>query len=157
MTVENISYRQATDNDFDFTFTIKSNSTKQIVEKIWGWDNAIQMDYHKRQFNPNRTKIITYENNEVGYISIVETEDTIFIENILIDTVFQGKCIGTKVILDTIKIAVEQKKDIGLQVFKINESAIRLYERLNFETFEQTDLHYKMIYKQDEQKTTANK
>lgn len=145
-----INYRQANDNDFDLTFTIKTNSSRQLVEKIWGWDNAIQIDYHKRQFNPNKTKIIIYENNHVGYISIVDTDDTIFIENILIDTAFQGKGIGTKVILDTIKIAVRQNKNIELQVFKINESAIRLYERLDFETFEQTDLHYKMRYNPNE-------
>lgn len=147
MALKIINYRQANDNDFDLTFTIKTNSSKQLVEKIWGWDNPVQIDYHKRRFNPNKTKIIIYENNQVGYISMVATDDTIFIENILIDISFQGKGIGTKVILDTIKIAVSQNKNIELQVFKINESAIRLYERLDFKTFEQTDLHYKMRYK----------
>jgi ribosomal protein S18 acetylase RimI-like enzyme len=150
MALKIINYRQANDNDFDLTFTIKTNSSRQLVEKIWGWDNAIQIDYHKRQFNPNKTKIIIYENNQVGYISIFETDDTIFIENIHIDTAFQGKGIGTKVILDTIKIAVRHNKNIELQVIKINESAIRLYERLDFETFEQKDLHYKMRYKPNE-------
>ncbi len=141
-----LNYRQAKDNDFGLTFTIKSNSIKQLVEKIWGWDNAIQIDYHQKQFNPNNTKIIMYENNEVGYISVFNSGDIIFIENIFIDTTFQSKGIGTKVILDTITTAVEQNKHIELQVFKINERAIRFYERLNFQKYDQTELHYKMRY-----------
>ena len=149
MPLQIINYRQAKDNDFDLTFTVKSNCTRQLIEKIWGWDNALQIDYHQRQFNPNKTKIIIYKNVEVGYVSIADKYDTILIENILIHTAFQGKGIGTSVILDTIKIAVEQNKNIELQVFKINESATRFYERLNFEKFDQTDLHYKMRYKQD--------
>ena len=141
-----ILYRQAKDKDFDFTFRIKKNSTRQLVEKIWGWDNATQLDYHKRQFDPTKIRIIIHEKCEVGYISTLVSENEIFIENILIDTLFQGKKIGTEVLLDTIKTAVEQKKIIDLQVLKINERAKKLYEKLNFQTVGQTELHYKMRY-----------
>nr|MBC7611372.1 GNAT family N-acetyltransferase [Pseudopedobacter sp.] len=144
-----ILYRQANDNDFDFTFKIKTNSTKQLVEKIWGWDDTVQLDHHKNQFNPHKIKIIIDEKQQVGYISTFVIENILFIENILIDTPFQGKKIGTKVLIDTIKSAVEQKKRVELQVFKINDRAIKLYERLNFQTFGQTDLHYKMRYKEN--------
>ncbi len=141
-----ILYRQANDNDFDFTFKVKINSTKQLVEKIWGWDDTIQLNYHKNQFNPYKIKIIIDEKQEVGYISTSVNENILFIENILIDTPFQGKKIGTKVLIDTIKSAVAQKKSVELQVFKINDRAKKLYERLNFQTFGETELHYKMRF-----------
>ncbi|PKK36730.1 hypothetical protein BWI96_10140 [Siphonobacter sp. SORGH_AS_0500] len=141
-----ISYRQSDDNDFELTFRIKTNSTRQLVEKIWGWDNTVQLEFHKRQFDPNKIKIIINENHEVGYISTLVNDYSIFIESILIETSFQGKKIGTKVLLDVIKNAIEQKKNIELQVFKINDRAKKLYESLNFQTVGQTELHYKMRY-----------
>lgn len=141
-----ILYRQAYDEDFDLTFRIKTNSTREHVEKIWGWDDITQLDYHKKHFNPNKIKIIIDDTQEVGYISTSITGNILFIENILIDSVFQGRNIGTKVLLDTIKTASEQGKNIELQVFKINTRAKQFYERLYFQTFGQTELHYKMRY-----------
>ena len=141
-----ILYRQANDNDFDLTFKIKKNSTKQLVEKIWGWDDTVQLDYHKKQFDPKKIKIIIDEKEEVGFLSTLDNETTLFIENIVIDKNFQSKQIGTKVFLDTITRAKEQKKNVELQVFKINDKAIKLYKRLNFKTFGETELHYKMRY-----------
>lgn len=141
-----ILYRQANKDDFDFTFRIKTNSTKQIVEKIWGWDNSVQLDYHKKQFDPTKIKIIISEKQEVGYISISTTDSILFIESILIDNSFQGNKIGTKVLLETMKSAIKQKKSVELQVLKINNKAKNLYDRLNFQTIGQTELHYKMRY-----------
>ena len=145
-----ILYRQATDEDFEFTFKIKTSSTKKIVEKIWGWDDDIQLDYHTNQFNSNKIKIIIEGTQEVGYISTSITGNILFIENILVDPDFQGRNIGTRVLLDTIETAFEYNKIIELQVLKINKRAIKLYECLNFQTFEQTELHYKMRYKEME-------
>lgn len=142
-----VDYRQAADSDFDLTYAIKENSTKNLIDSIWGWNNEFQLDYHKKQFIPGKIKIIISNNNEVGFVTAYDSGNTIFIENILIDTRFQGKGIGTKVLTDIIAKAIQQNKNIELQVLKINERAKKLYERLNFGVFEQTDLHYKMRYK----------
>lgn len=144
-----IVYREANHDDLHFTFKMKTNSTKQLVEKIWGWDDDIQLEYHKNQFDPNKIKIIIDAQQEVGYLSTLMTENVFFIENIVINPIFQGRNIGTKVLLETIKNAVEHKRSIELQVLKINVRAKKLYERLNFQTFEQTDLHYKMRYEEN--------
>lgn len=142
-----IYYRQAIDEDFDFTFKIKSNASRQLIQKIWGWDNIVQLDYHNKHFNPNNIKVVIDSNMEVGYISTLDTDSMLFIENIMIENSFQGKGIGTNVIMDTLKTALEKNKKIELQVLKINDRAKKLYEILDFETFEQTDLHYKMRYR----------
>ena len=116
------------------------------MEEIWGWDNDIQLEYHKNQFSPNKTKIIIYGTQEVGYLSTSIIGNILLLENILIDTDFQGRNIGTTVLLNTIETAVELVNNIELQVLKINTRAIKLYECLNFQIFEQTELHYKMRY-----------
>ena len=143
-----ILYRQATDEDFDFTFKIKASSTKNLVEKIWGWDDVIHLDYLKNQFKPNTIKIIIDGIHEVNYISTFITGNILFIENSLTDTVFQGRNIGIGVLHGTIETAFEQYRNIELQVFKINTRAKKLYERLNFHIIEQTELQDKMRYEQ---------
>lgn len=143
-----IDYRQATENDFDLTYTIKKNATKDLIDKIWVWDNSFQLDYHRKQFNPARVNILIDNNHAAGFIAVNETERTIFIENILIDTAFQGKGIGTQVLMDLMEKAFRQNKNIELQVLRVNERAKKFYDRLGFEVVEETDLHYKMSYGQ---------
>lgn len=141
-----VDYRQAGDSDFDLTYAIKENSTRNLIDSIWGWNHEFQLDYHKKQFIPGKIRIILNNNDEVGFVSAYDSGNTIFIENILIDTRYQGKGIGTKVLTDIITKALQQDKNIELQVLKINERAAKLYKQLHFEIFEETDLHYKMRY-----------
>ncbi|MFT3947844.1 MAG: GNAT family N-acetyltransferase [Agriterribacter sp.] len=142
MVTGHIEYRKATDNDVTLTYSIKQSSIKHLVEKIWGWDNNFQIDYHRKSFVPNKTQIIIYGSSEVGFFVVNEYPGKVFIENILIDPAFQGKGIGTKVLTDIMTGAANKK--VELQVFKINNRAKQLYDRLGFETYEQTNLHYKM-------------
>lgn len=60
-----VDYRQAGDNDFDLTYAIKENSTRNLIDSIWGWNNEFRLDYHKKQFIPGKIKIIINNNNEV--------------------------------------------------------------------------------------------
>lgn len=146
---EMVLYRQANDNDFEWTFRIKENSTRELVEKIWGWEDTAQRNYHKEKFDPLKIKVIIYHQEEVGYISATEDDNTVFVENILIEKSFQGKQIGTQVLRDVISKASEHKKNVELQVFKINEEAKKLYHRLNFKIIGETELHYKMRYEKN--------
>ena len=87
-----IHYRQATDKDFDLTFQIKRSSLKPYVDKIWGWRDTEQSDFHRKEFNPNTIRIVLDERLiEVGYIDAEHKSNTIFIVNILIDEKYQGK------------------------------------------------------------------
>jgi ribosomal protein S18 acetylase RimI-like enzyme len=141
-----ISYRQADEHDFDLTLKIKSYSLRQYVEQIWGWDENVQLEYHRKQFNPKQIKIILDNNKEVGLVDVEETLDTFFIANVLIEPIYQGQGIGRKVIEDIIMEAIKEKKKIELQVFKINTRAKKLYEKLDFIVTGETDLHYQMSY-----------
>lgn len=138
----NIEYRKATENDIPSTYSIKERSTKYLIDQIWGWDNNFQLDYHIKNFLPNKTQIIIYDSREVGFLVVERYSNKIFIENILIAPTFQAKGIGTKILTDIITEVTDKK--VELQVLKINERAKQLYDRLGSQTYEQTDLHYKM-------------
>ncbi len=74
--------------------------------------------------------------------------NTFEIGNICVKPEYQNKGIGKAVLNE---ILFEHKgQDIKLQVFKINENAIRLYKKMEFEKEDETETHYIMIKKKGE-------
>ena len=84
--------------------------------------------------------------NQYGFYNGKEIENnTLEIGNICVKPEHQNKGIGTAILKE---IIFENKgKNIKLQVFKINEKAIKLYERMDFEKVEETKTHYIMMKK----------
>ena len=82
--------------------------------------------------------------NWYGFYNGKEIENNTFeIGNICIKPEYQNKGIGTAVLKE---ILFEHKeKNIKLQAFKVNERAIKLYERIGFKKVEETKTHYVMI------------
>ncbi len=146
-----IKYRPATTADFELTLQLKAHSIKPYISEIWGWDDAVQLEYHKHDFVAEHMQIILDRHDqEIGLIDKVETRKLIFIKSILIDHSVQRNGIGTKVMNDIIQHALLADKPIELQVFKINIIAKKFYEKLGFIIKGSTALHYQMIYKNGE-------
>jgi len=49
-----INFRNATNADFNLAFQIKKTSIKPCIEKIWGWDDGVQLDFHTKDFKPRK-------------------------------------------------------------------------------------------------------
>ncbi|MGQ7856674.1 GNAT family N-acetyltransferase [Pedobacter sp. WC2501] len=140
-----IRFRNATDADFDLTFQIKRKSIKPYIEKIWGWDDAVQLEFHIEDFKSEKIKIIMDESDDaIGLIITTENKTHIYLKSLLLCDNVQGKGIGTEILRDLIKQAKSKSKQIELQVFKVNKRAKALYERLGFSTTGETELHYQM-------------
>ena len=142
-----INYRQATNSDFELTFQIKSDSIKPYIEKIWGWNYELQLDFHKKDFKPAQIQIILDESGqEIGLLNKVETDQSIHLLNLLIRDTAQGKGIGTNILKDMILQSRLTNRKIELQVFKINDGARRLYQKLGFSIIAETEFHYQMTF-----------
>ena len=140
-----IRFRNATDADFDLIFQIKRKSIKPYIEKIWGWDDAVQLEFHNEDFKSEKIKIIIDESNDaIGLIIAIENKTHIYLQSLLLCDNVQGKGIGTEILHHLIKQAKSKSKQIKLQVFKVNKRAKALYERLGFSTTGQTEFHYQM-------------
>lgn len=89
-------------------------------------------------------RIILLDNKEVGVYAIHTTENgDLFINEISILKEYQNKGLGRKILEEQLK--ENQKKGIRtiLQVFKDNP-AKRLYEKLGFKIYGETETHYQM-------------
>jgi len=140
-----IRVRNATDADFDLTFEIKKTSIKPYIEKIWGREDAVQLEFHVKDFSPKKTKILVDENNDAfGFFVTTEDDRQIYLDNLLLGNNAQGQGIGTEMLHELIMQAKSRSKQIKLQVFKVNTRARALYKRLGFNTTRQTESHYQM-------------
>lgn len=138
-------------SDFDFTqflnFSIESYAEEKVKAGNWREDEAFEKS--KQEFNEllpdgHHTKdhllysIIDAESNtKVGslWVRCKVEEKEAFIYEFAVDEDQQGKGFGTKAIQELEKILQNQGLEgLSLHVFGHNKKAIRLYERLGFET-----------------------
>ncbi len=138
--------RECTLEDFDFLFYLKKENFKWYVDKIWGWNDDDQKERLKQDLKEHlhHKKIILFNNKMIGVyvIHITETGD-MFINEISILKEYQNKGIGKKILEDQLKENNENGIRTILQVFKENP-AKKLYERLGFTVYRETETHYQM-------------
>ena len=118
----------------------------KYIKQTWGWDEEIQLNYHKKNFKPEKYQIIQEDGEDIGCISI-EEQSKKFILNILeITPNYQNKGIGSKLIRNLIDKGLQEKKTIELQVLKVNQRAFTLYKSLGFIVKQETQTHFQMTH-----------
>jgi ribosomal protein S18 acetylase RimI-like enzyme len=138
-----ITYRAATQADFDFLWELHRVELRPYIEAIWGWDEAWQLEYFQAHFDPSNQRIIRFRDQEIGTIKVEKRENEIFLAYIVILSVYQGKGLGTAVIQELLDKAKQNELPVKLKVLKTNP-ARQLYERLGFIVTEEHDTHYWM-------------
>ena len=141
---QKLSRRKATPNDFNLTLNIKVNSIKKYVEQIWGWDDKIQFNYHKNNFQPEFISIILLDDIEIGYVELKESNESIEIINLLISEQFQNQRIGATILLSLKVLATNKNKILKLELFKINTKALSFYKNAGFELIGETTYKFLM-------------
>lgn len=119
---------------------------KEYVEKTWGWDEPLQETYFKNHFKPDQAKIIRFDNQDIGVLVTEKSDSCLIINEIKIKPEFQGRGIGTELLKDMIKTGRANQLEVRLNVLKVNEKAQKLYKRLGFLIFEETDTHFLMKF-----------
>jgi N-acetylglutamate synthase-like GNAT family acetyltransferase len=68
------------------------------IERTWGWDEAWQSQYFQEHFDPSKLEIVEANGVAIGYLSVEQREDLIFLRQIEIAPAYQSRGIGTKLI-----------------------------------------------------------
>ena len=134
--------RPYTQTDFEFVYQAKKEAYQCYVEKFWGaWDEKKQRTFFNDfiQKVQKTLSIIEYNSTPIGlYHGDMTDQDIYEIGNIIVIPEYQGKGIGTDILLNVIKRYPNFK--IRLQVFRGNP-AIHLYQRLGFSVVNETRTH----------------
>ena len=145
-------FKKYSDSYYDFVYKVKKEVYKNYVEENFGkWDEEIQKEYFDKFILSVKESayIIEFENKDIGFYNGKILDDKYYeIGNICIKSEYQGKGIGTKILQDIIKNNSE--RIIKLQYFKQNPVG-KLYEKLGFVLVGETEYHYQMEKKTNEE------
>lgn len=136
-------------SEIHFIYALKKEVYKEYTEKTYGeWNEENQQKLFARfiKENSKNIELIYLKDELVGfYNGKVKDNNTFEIGNICVKPEYQNKGIGTAVLKEILFEHKEQ--NIKLQVFKTNEKAIKLYEKMEFKKEDETKTHYIMIKK----------
>jgi ribosomal protein S18 acetylase RimI-like enzyme len=140
------SLASATNSDFEFLYELKKIAYKEYVQQVWGWDEAFQINFYKNSLAEGNTKIIKTNEVPIGSVDVKENDKSIFISGLYLSRQYQSKGIGTAIILDLIKKAEFDGKQLELEVLRVNTKAIKFYKRLGF-AMEERDKNKYFMYR----------
>lgn len=135
--------RQALQNDKDFVDSLTRVVMMPYVTQQWKNQIDIEKYFSLNEFDLPNTKIIQYNNEDIGRLTVVYSKDNIKIDNIHILPNYQGKGIGRKLIEDLIAEANDLNLPLALQVLEVNP-AQKLYKALGFEIYDTKEHRYFM-------------
>lgn len=141
--MDEISLRQATQNDYDFLYELVKTTMREYVEPIWGWDEEWQRVYFQEHFDPDQVQIIVLGSQDIGAVSVEIKPEEHFLARLYLRPDYQRRGIGTHLLRSILGQAFAQGLPVTLQVLKGNP-AKRLYERLDFAETGKTETHYLM-------------
>ncbi len=105
---------------------------KGYIERIWGWNEDFQLEFHQENYHFLTTFIIQSEGTSIGTVEIKEDDKRIFICSLYLLPAYQGKGIGSDIIIHYLNKALDAQKRVELEVLKLNVNALRLYRGLGF-------------------------
>jgi len=139
-----IGLRNATHSDKKFVYDVIRSASEEYVIETWGeWDETWQRRNFEEKYDPSKVKVIQLDLKDVGFIEVIYSRDEIFISELNILPEFQNRGIGSSLIKNLTNMADEDKLNVRMQVLKVNP-ARRLYERLGFIMYGETNTHYLM-------------
>ncbi|MHA1941858.1 MAG: N-acetyltransferase family protein [Candidatus Hodarchaeales archaeon] len=141
-----IHLRPATPDDSEYLYNLKKRTLREYIEQTWGWDEEVQRNYHKMNFESNKYQIIQEDGENIGCISIEEQSYKFILNIIEITPDYQNKGIGGKLIRNLIDKGLQEKKTVELQVLKVNQRAFNLYKSLGFTLKEENQTHFHMSH-----------
>ena len=125
-----IALRPALLEDFEYCRRLYFVGMSSIMKEL-NLDEAAQAVSFPQQWVLSEVRIITLDDSDIGWLQSGTREDGFFVAQLFVDTPFQGRGIGSKVMHRLIGEAAQLRQPVRLSVVKINP-ALRLYERLGF-------------------------
>jgi ribosomal protein S18 acetylase RimI-like enzyme len=141
-----VTIRPAAQSDFDFLFHLVCLTMKDYVAATTGWDEATEKEIFTKYFDfaSYQISVIVLDGSDIGYLKVDRSEREIFLANVHVHPDYQNQGIGTRIIKSLLIEAEQRGVPVSLKVLKVNEAALRLYERFGFNIEEEAEDYYLM-------------
>jgi ribosomal protein S18 acetylase RimI-like enzyme len=140
-----LSLRPARTGDRVFLWEVHRDAMREHLEKPWGWNEDEQLQLFLGGLDLRLVQIIRWQRREIGFLTVSETPEEIFLRQISILRVHQGQGIGTAVVRLLLERGAREGTPVALLVFK-NSRALRLYTRLGLCVVGETAEHWRMVW-----------
>ena len=139
--------RFATPNDHDLVYSLKAESVRPYVEKIWGWDEDFQRNDFDGDFSHiEQFHVIEVDGKFAGFMQYCGEGLYFEVVELHLLPEYRGKGIGSDILGYLQKVCIAQDKKIRIGCFKENHRAKHLYQKLGFMQTGETDTHYILEY-----------
>ena len=142
--MKNLQLRKATAENSEFTYQTEKSAFREYVEKVRGWDEDREQQFHLKCFASQDFQIIQVSGVDVGFLSLTRQPDFIKVHKLFISPKHQSKGFGEAVMKLLIEEASALKLPVRLQVLKVNSRAFAFYQRLGFKRTSENDTHVLM-------------
>ena len=119
---------------------------KPIIDSAIGWDEDFQRTSFESRLKPEWFSWILYNGEKVGYVCSRLKSSSIHIHMLIIYWDKQRRGFASAVLEQLKQQANLQQLDLTLSCFKNNESAARMYKRLEFVIDSEDELFYNFIH-----------
>jgi GNAT superfamily N-acetyltransferase len=148
-----VTLRPAAPEDYEELVGVYASTRAAELAQVTWWDDEQKLAFCRMQYDAQKTEydarypdaqydLILLEGRPAGRLWIGRGADEIRLLDIALLPWAQGQGIGTVLVRALIEEARASGKRLRHMVFIMNEGARRLYERLGFVVFEETDGAY---------------
>ena len=139
--------RPAIAGDHDLIYTLKAESIRPYVEKIWGWDEKFQQkDFDSDFASVEYFSVIEIDGKFIGFLQCYFESPYLYVAEIHLLSEYRGKGIGSDILLSLQNNCLIKKRTMRIGCFKENHRAKSLYQKLGFIQTEETNTHYILQY-----------
>ncbi len=136
--------RKAENSDYEFLFELKKSAEFEPIKAVFGWDENVQRDIHRDEWNEGKPTIIEVDGFAVGSYLVQFHSEYLYFGRFFLLPQYQGKGIGSQVLKDVIEIASQKSLTIKLCYLQGNRVG-QLYKRFGFEVSGQDEQFVHMI------------
>lgn len=137
-----IIFRPARPEDFDYCANLYFSGMERIIREL-KLDLAAQAASLRQEWKSTQVRVIVADTIDVGWLQIIPHDDVLFLAQLFVDRLFQGRGIGSAVMNSLIDEGTRASQAMALAVVKTNP-ALRLYRRLGFRITHEDDRKFYM-------------
>jgi ribosomal protein S18 acetylase RimI-like enzyme len=122
---------------------VKKAALRAYVEPVWGWDEIVQVEFHRKDWDERRPEIIRLLERDIGTIEVLRSGEDIHLGEFYLFPEFQKQGIGSHLLSQLAEESDSKCVPVRLEVIKINPVK-SLYLRFGFEVTGETRTHFQM-------------
>lgn len=136
--------RDATPWDFEFAFEVKRDAMGPHISARWGWDEAFQLQLHRKRWNEKPWQVVLVGSARVGTVSVHMQPTHVQFGEFYVLGPYRRQGLGTQVLRQALELADRNQLETRLECLKWNPVA-SLYTRNGFRIVDEDEIHYFMV------------